>query len=182
MQIKVKNTILSILHGDITVQDTQAIVNAANSSLMGGGGVDGAIHRAGGPKILGHCKRIRRESGMLPPGNAVITTAGNMPSEFVIHTVGPIWRGGHNKEPEILKNCYRNVLTLAARESIKSISFPSISTGIYGYPIEKANKIALAMVIEYVERHNFFDEIRFVLFSEYDRVVYENTLGKLIFK
>lgn len=179
MQITINKTLFSIIQGDITVQDTQAIVNAANSSLMGGGGVDGAIHRAGGFEILEHCKRIHKERGKIPPGNAVITTAGNMPSEFVIHTVGPIWRGGTNKEPQVLKNCYRNVLSLAQKELIKSVSFPSISTGIYGYPIEKASKIALASVIGYLQKHGFFGEIRFVLFSDNDLKVYEETINKL---
>lgn len=179
MEITIGNTRIEILQGDITRQGTQAIVNAANSSLLGGGGVDGAIHRAGGPEILEHCKKIRNERGTLPPGNAVITTAGNMISEYVIHTVGPIWRGGKNKEPEVLRNCYQNVLSLAQKESIKSVSFPSISTGIYGYPIEKASKIALATVIEYIEKHGFFEEIRFVLFSDYDLKVYLDTLKKL---
>jgi len=179
MQIKIKNTLFSIIQDDITKQETEAIVNAANSSLMGGGGVDGAIHRAGGIEILEECKKIRKEKGTLPAGNAAITTAGNMFTKFVIHTVGPIWRGGKNKESDVLKNCYRNVLTLAQRANIKSISFPSISTGIYGYPIEKASKIALATVIEYVQRHSFFDEIRFVLFSEKDLKMYEDALNKL---
>lgn len=179
MHIKIKNTLFSIIQDDITRQNTEAIVSAANSSLMGGGGVDGAIHRAGGTEILGECKKIRKERGSLPPGNAVITKAGNLSAKFVIHTVGPIWRGGKNKESDVLKNCYRNVLTLAQKENIKSISFPSISSGIYGYPIEKASKIALATVVEYVERHSFFDEIRFVLFSANDLEVYENTLNTL---
>jgi O-acetyl-ADP-ribose deacetylase (regulator of RNase III) len=179
MQIKIKNTLLSIIQDDITKQNIEAIVNAANSSLMGGGGVDGAIHRAGGAEILEECNKIRKEKGTLPPGNAVITKAGNLSAKFVIHTVGPIWKGGKNKESDVLRNCYRNVLTLAQREFIKSISFPSISTGIYGYPIEKASKIALATVIEYVERHSFFDEIRFVMFSAKDLEMYENTLNKL---
>ncbi|MBN2016683.1 MAG: O-acetyl-ADP-ribose deacetylase [Candidatus Cloacimonetes bacterium] len=179
MQITINKTAVTILQGDITVQDTQAIVNAANSSLMGGGGVDGAIHRAGGYEILEHCKRIRKERGKLPPGNAVITTAGNLPAEFVIHTVGPIWRGGTNKESEVLRNCYRNVLSLAQKEYIKSISFSSISTGIYGYPIEKASKIALTTVIEYIEKHGYFKEIRFVLFSDNDLKIYQETINKL---
>jgi len=179
VETRIKNTSLKILQGDITMQNTQAIVNAANSSLLGGGGVDGAIHRAGGPEILEHCKRIRNERGTLPPGNAVITPAGNMISEYVIHTVGPIWRGGKNKEPEVLRNCYQIVLSLAQNEFIKSVSFPSISTGIYGYPIEKASKIALATVIEYIEIHGFFEEIRFVLFSKYDFEVYQANLKKL---
>jgi len=179
MHIKIDNTMFSLVQGDITTQDTIAIVNAANSSLMGGGGVDGAIHRAGGAEILEECKKIRKEKGTLPPGNAVITTAGKMSSEYVIQTVGPVWRGGKNKESDVLRNCYKNVLTIAQKENIKSISFPSISTGIYGYPIDKASKIALTTVIEYIERHAFFDEIRFVLFSESDLEVYENSLKKL---
>ena len=179
MHITIKNTVFSLIQGDITKQDTVAIVNAANSSLMGGGGVDGAIHRAGGAEIMKECRKFRKEKGTLPTGNAVLTTAGNMPTDFVIHTVGPMWRGGRSKEPEILRNCYRNVLTLAQKEKIKSISFPSISTGIYGYPIDKASKIALTTVIEYIDRLAFFDEIRFVLFTENDLEVYKNSLNKL---
>ncbi|HEX37821.1 MAG TPA: O-acetyl-ADP-ribose deacetylase [Candidatus Cloacimonetes bacterium] len=180
MQITIDKTRIEILQGDITKQDTQAIVNAANSSLLGGGGVDGAIHRTGGPEILEHCKKIRKEYGTLPPGNAVITPAGNLTAEFVIHTVGPIWREGKNHEAEVLKNCYKNSLSLAQREMIRSLSFPSISTGAYGYPIDKASKIAISTVIEYVKKHSFFDEIRFVLFSQYDLAVYEETMNNLI--
>ncbi len=179
MEFILNKTRLKFLQGDITKQDTQAIVNAANSSLMGGGGVDGTIHRAGGSEILEHCKKIRKEQGTLPPGNAVITPAGNLYAEFVIHTVGPVWRGGKNHESEMLRNCYHNVLLLAQKEMINSISFPSISTGIYGYPIEKASKIAITTVIAYIKKHGFFEEIRFILFSDKDYKIYQDTLKKL---
>src|SRR5512141_3248026 len=129
---------LSIIQGDLTKQATDAIVNAANSSLMGGGGVDGAIHRAGGPAILEECKKIVARQGPLPPGQAVITTGGNLKAKFVIHTVGPIWHSGNSGEAELLASAYRESLNLAAQESLRSVSFPSISTGAYGYPKPEA--------------------------------------------
>ena len=131
---------IQLTRGDITRETTDAIVNAANSSLLGGGGVDGAIHRAGGPAILEDCKRIRAQRGELPAGEAVVTTAGRLPCRRVIHTVGPIWHGGTHGEPETLARCYRNSLALAAAEGLESVAFPSISTGAYGYPVEQARR------------------------------------------
>ena len=137
---------VQLLQGDITKQDTDAIVNAANASLMGGGGVDGAIHRAGGPAILEECKRIVEKIGRCETGEAVVTTGGNLPSKYVIHTVGPIYHGGQRGEPQLLENAYRNCCRLASERGMKSISFPSISTGAFRYPIEKAAEVALRTV------------------------------------
>ena len=138
--------------GDITKQSTDAIVNAANSSLMGGGGVDGAIHRAGGPAILEECRKIVARDGHLPPGEAVQTTGGKLPAAFVIHTVGPIWRDGMHGESAILANAYRNSLRLADRLGLHSLAFPAISTGVYGYPVEAAAAVAVSTVIDELDR------------------------------
>ncbi len=175
MEKKIGGTTLSLIQGDITLQETEAIVNAANKSLLGGGGVDGAIHRAGGPKILEECKKIRAKQEGCPTGEAVITTGGNMATEYVIHTVGPVWSGGNRNENQLLRNAYYNSLNLARENGIKSISFPSISTGVYRFPIDKAAKIALTTVKEFIQEYNFV-EVRFVLFSEKDLQVYEKTL------
>jgi O-acetyl-ADP-ribose deacetylase (regulator of RNase III) len=156
---------LSIVQGDITQQDTDAIVNAANSSLMGGGGVDGAIHRAGGPAILEECKQIVARQGRLPAGQAVITTAGNMKARHVIHTVGPIWRGGGGGEAELLASAYRESLKLAAEYGLSSISFPSISTGAYSYPLEEAAGIAVKTVASFLKESTSIKEVVFVLFD-----------------
>ena len=136
-------SIFELVRGDITTVRADAIVNAANSSLLGGGGVDGAIHRAGGPAILEDCQKIRARQGGCPVGEAVITTAGRLPAKFVIHTVGPVWRGGDNGEPALLASAYRNSLRLAIEYNIGSIAFPGISTGIYGYPKDAAARIAI---------------------------------------
>ena len=156
---------LSIVQGDITRQDTDAIVNAANSSLMGGGGVDGAIHRAGGPSILEECKQIVSRQGRLPAGQAVITTAGNMKARHVIHTVGPIWRGGSSGEAELLASAYRESLKLAAANNLASVSFPSISTGAYSYPLNQAAIIALETVVSFLHDTTSIKEVVFVLFN-----------------
>lgn len=174
--ITVKNTKLSLIVGDITKRKTDAIVNAANSSLLGGGGVDGAIHRAGGRRILEECIKIREIQGGCEIGEAVITTGGNLPAKYVIHTVGPIWRGGNYREAELLANCYTNSLKIAIENGIKTISFPAISTGVYGYPIEKAAIVALDAVIEFVNENVFFDEVVFVLYKRRDYDVYEKCL------
>jgi O-acetyl-ADP-ribose deacetylase (regulator of RNase III) len=137
---------IEILLGDITQTAADAIVNAAKSSLMGGGGVDGAIHQAGGPAILEACIQIVNQTGPCPAGEAVITTAGNLPAKYVIHTVGPVWSGGHKGEPEKLANCYCNALLLAAKNHCRTIAFPNISTGVYGYPKPEAAQIALATI------------------------------------
>ena len=164
---------MEFIHGDITRQDTEAIVNAANSSLLGGGGVDGAIHRAGGPRILEECKEIRARQGGCPAGEAVITGGGNLIARYVIHTVGPIWHGGGRNEAALLRAAYGNSLRLAQETGINSIAFPSISTGAYGYPIEQAAVVAVGVVREFAENHDLLGLIRFVLFSDRDLAVYQ---------
>lgn len=165
---------LSLVQGDITRQKVDAIANAANQGLVGGGGVDGAIHRAGGPSIMAECDRIRAEHGGCPTGTAVITTAGNLPAKAVIHTAGPRWHGGGRAEAELLASCYRSCLDLAERGGFRTIAFPSISTGIYGYPIEQAARIAISTVGERLSaRPEVFAEVRFVLFSSTDLAVYQ---------
>jgi O-acetyl-ADP-ribose deacetylase (regulator of RNase III) len=151
--------------GDITKQTTDAIVNAANSSLMGGGGVDGAIHRAGGPAILEECRKIVARDGHLPPGEAVQTTGGRLSSAFVIHTVGPIWRDGLQGESGILANAYRNSLRLADRLGLHSVAFPAISTGVYGYPAESAAAVAVCTVIDELANARNLHQVHFVLYS-----------------
>jgi len=175
MRTKVNNTLLTLVQGDITQQETKAIVNAANSSLLGGGGVDGAIHRAGGPEILEECKKIRAKQGGCPTGEAVITSGGKLKAKYVIHTVGPIWSGGKRGEDTFLKKAYHNSLVLAKDKGIRSISFPSISTGAYRFPINQAARIALSTVEEFIKENDFFEEVRFVLFSANNLKVYENT-------
>jgi O-acetyl-ADP-ribose deacetylase (regulator of RNase III) len=166
-----------LIQGDITTQAVDAVVNAANSSLLGGGGVDGAIHRAGGPAILEECKRIRAAQGGCPTGEAVITTGGKLPARYVIHTVGPVWRGGKDNEDVLLANAYRNSMLLAKSRGVRSIAFPSISTGAYGFPIERAARIAVRTVREALHDCAGIDEVRFVVFSEQDRLVYENAFS-----
>ena len=179
MEIKINSTTLSLIKGDITMEDTDAIVNAANSRLAGGGGVDGAIHRAGGPKIMDECRKI----GGCPTGSAVITTGGNLKAKYVIHTVGPVYRDGKNREAELLSSAYRKSLELAASKEIKSIAFPSISTGAYGYPINEASEIALKTVMEFIKTAvALLQIIRFALFSDKDLKVYEETLRSIIKK
>jgi O-acetyl-ADP-ribose deacetylase (regulator of RNase III) len=161
----VGKTLIRLIMGDITQQETEAIVNAANSGLMGGGGVDGAIHRAGGPQILAECKEIRARQGTLPTGRAVITSGGRLKARYVIHTVGPVWSGGKRGEDELLRSAYRSSLTLAREKGIRSVSFPSISTGIYSFPVDRAARIALREVRDFVSNNPGFEEVRFVLFS-----------------
>lgn len=168
------------LVGDITRESCDAIVNAANSSLLGGGGVDGAIHRAGGPTILEECKVIRARIGSLPPGEAVVTTAGNMPSKHVIHTVGPVWYGGDHDEPEKLANCYRNSLAVAEKEDLKSIAFPSISTGAFGYPTDQAAKVALTTIVVEAPKLMHVNEIRLVLFDVSTHKHYVNAAHEIL--
>ena len=167
---------IEIVHGDITRQTVDAIVNAANSSLMGGGGVDGAIHRAGGPAILEACRKIVAKQGGCATGEAVITTAGNLPAKFVIHTVGPVWTGGQNSEPEKLSNCYRNSLRLAVEYNLATIAFPNISTGIYGYPKEEAAHVAMRSVAQYLENESFNMRVHFVCFDEENFQLYRSLL------
>jgi O-acetyl-ADP-ribose deacetylase (regulator of RNase III) len=181
MEFMFGKTKIRIVQGDITEQDMDAIVNAANSSLMGGGGVDGAIHRKGGPKILEECKKIRETTWPdgLPTGKAVITTGGNLKARYVIHTVGPVWHGGKHGESELLAETYKNSLKLAVSKGLKSIAFPSISTGAYGYSIEKASKIALKTVKEFLEKEDQLDEVVLVLFSKPDLETYEKAAREL---
>jgi O-acetyl-ADP-ribose deacetylase (regulator of RNase III) len=162
VEIQVGRSGLALVEGDITRQDTEAIVNAANSSLLGGGGVDGAIHRAGGPKILEECRQI----GGCPTGEARITTGGNLPARYVIHTVGPVYKDGLHREPELLASCYRESLKLASAKGIKTVAFPSISTGAYGYPLADAARIALKTVKAYLAEHPEIEGVRFVLFGQ----------------
>jgi len=176
----VKQAKLSIVQGDITRQATDVIVNAANSGLMGGGGVDGAIHRAGGPAILEECKQIVARQGRLPAGQAVITTAGNMKAGHVIHTVGPIWHGGSQGEPELLTSAYRESLKLAAENNLSSISFPSISTGAYGYPVDKASRIAIKTVVSFLSEDTSLKEVIFVLFDSRTFETYADTLWDIM--
>jgi O-acetyl-ADP-ribose deacetylase (regulator of RNase III) len=167
-----KNTKLDIIKGDITEIETDAIVNAANNTLLGGGGVDGAIHRAGGPIILEQCKKI----GGCPTGEARITTAGNMPSKYVIHTVGPIYKDGKKGEAKLLYNAYYNSLRLAKEYNLKTIAFPSISTGVYNYPKDDAGKIALNAIMDFIDKEDFIEEVHFILFSDNDYNIYKELL------
>jgi len=180
MNYRVGSTKIVILKGDITQQDTEAIVNAANSSLMGGGGVDGAIHRAGGPQILEECKQIVARQGPCPTGKAVITGGGRLKARYVIHAVGPVWRGGEAGEDELLRQAYLSSLDLAAERGIKSLSFPAISTGAYRFPKDRAARIAVSTVAKYVKARPF-EEIRFVLFSDEDLQEYEEA-ARAIFR
>ena len=170
---------LSIIKGDITQQATDAIVNAANPSLMGGGGVDGAIHRAGGPAILAECKQIVSRQGHLPTGKAVITTAGKLKAKHVIHTVGPIWHGGSKGEAELLAGAYDESLKLAAENNLSSVSFPSISTGAYGYPVDKASRIALRSIISFLGETTSIKEVVFVLFDSRTFEAYASALREI---
>lgn len=172
-------TRLELLQADITKVKVDAIVNAANSSLLGGGGVDGAIHRAGGPEILEECKQVRAKQGGCKTGDAVITTAGRLPAKYVIHTVGPVWQGGTDNEAELLTSCYKKSLELALQNNVKTIAFPSISTGIYGYPIEQASRIALREVSSVVEKNGGLERVIFVCFSNADLQIYQKTSQEL---
>ena len=158
-------TLLIAGPADITREQTDAIVNAANSSLMGGGGVDGAIHRAGGPVILEHCREIVARQGRLPTGQAVATPGGRLAARYIIHTVGPVWSGGKNGEPEALASCHREAIRVADELGLGSIAFPAISTGIYGYPIEHAAPVALTSAAEALKQAASVREVRFVLFD-----------------
>jgi O-acetyl-ADP-ribose deacetylase (regulator of RNase III) len=182
MTLEISGVTLRLVQGDITDEAVDAVVNAANSSLMGGGGVDGAIHWRGGPAILDACKAVRRDQypDGLPTGQAVVTTGGNLPARHVIHTVGPVWRGGDAGEPDLLADAYRNALEQARRHGLRTVAFPSISTGIFGFPIERAAPIALGVAAGTVRQHpEAFDEIRFVLFSTPDFAVYRQALKAL---
>ncbi len=180
MQVIVNKSKLTLIQGDITRQATDAIVNAANSSLMGGGGVDGAIHRAGGPAILEECKKIVARQGRLPTGKAVITAGGDLKAKHVIHTVGPIWHGGSRGEADLLASAYRESLTLAVTSGLKTISFPSISTGAYGYPVDSAAEVALQTVVKFLEKKSPLQEVVFVLFDNRTCEVYIEELERLL--
>ena len=176
MEIKIDSCRLQLTKGDITEEETDAIVNAANSSLSGGGGVDGAIHRAGGPEIMEECKKI----GSCPTGSAVMTTAGELKAWRVIHAVGPVYKDGNQTEEKLLASAYRKSLELAASEDLKSIAFPSISTGAYGYPVRDAAGVALRTVIDYLKDHKDLKLVRFVLYSDHDYEIYEEVLKDLV--
>ena len=176
MEVKIGKSTLAIVEGDITKEETEAIVNAANSGLRGGGGVDGAIHRAGGPSILEECRKI----GHCPTGQAVITSGGNLLAKYVIHTVGPVWSGGNRNEAGLLKSAYLESLKIASKKGLKSVSFPAISTGAYGYPLSEAARIALKTAIEYLKEHQEIELVRFVLFGKPMLDVFAEQLKKLI--
>ena len=167
---------IRVIAGDITGIPADVIVNAANSGLMGGGGVDGAIHRAGGPVIHAACMKIVAEKGGCPAGEAVITGAGNLPAKYVIHTVGPVWRGGHAGEDELLKRAYRNSLLLALENGARTVSFPNISTGVYGFPKERAAQIAVKEVKSFLEEHSGIDEVLFVCFDRENFGLYQKLI------
>lgn len=170
---------LEVVQGDITRLQVDAIVNAANSSLMGGGGVDGAIHRAGGPAILEACRAIVARQGGCRTGDAVITTAGRLPAKYVIHTVGPVWRGGTSGEPEQLASCYRRSLELAVAHGCKTVAFPNISTGVYGYPKEEAAAIAVTTVWLFLQTNTGIEKVLFVCFDEESFRLVEAEIGKI---
>lgn len=179
MEVIINSTVLCLIQGDITEQSTDAIVNAANSGLMGGGGVDGDIHRAGGPAILEECKGIRAEKGRLPPGQAVITTGGRLPARYVIHTVGPVWHGGTSNEAETLASAYRESLALAVKQGLTSVSFPSISTGAFGYPLSEAARVALKTVTDFLRQVTTLKQVTFVLFDQRTFAAYRQALEEL---
>jgi O-acetyl-ADP-ribose deacetylase (regulator of RNase III) len=171
------STRLRVVQGDITKLSTTAIVNAANSSLLGGGGVDGAIHRAGGPEILEECRQIRARQGGCKTGEAVITTGGRLPAQYVIHTVGPVWNGGQRGEPDLLAACYRNSLRLALKHQLTSVAFSSISTGVYGYPKPEAAAIAVHEVQQWLATHEWPQQVVLVAFDEENKRLYEQALA-----
>ena len=167
---------IEVVQGDITTLHVDVVVNAANPSLMGGGGVDGAIHRAAGPALLEACKRVRQQQGECAPGQAVITLAGDLPAKAVIHTVGPIWRGGEQHEARILEDAYRNSLNLAAANGYQTIAFPAISTGVYGFPRVAAAEIAVNTVSEYLTRKHLPERVYFVCYDEENTRLYQRLL------
>lgn len=170
------NKWVKVIQGDITKMKTDAIVNAANTTLLGGGGVDGAIHRAGGKLILEDCLKIREKQGGCKTGEAVITRAGNLPSKHVIHTVGPVWNGGNRNEKQLLANAYANSLKVTMEHNLRTVAFPSISTGVYGFPKMEAAKIAIATVKDFVSLNSLFDEIIFVCFDDENFKIYSELL------
>ena len=180
MEKIVSGKVIELVLGDITRERVDAIVNAANSTLLGGGGVDGAIHRAGGPALLDACRAIRAERGECPTGEAVLTGGGGLPARHVIHAVGPVWRGGDQGEPGLLASCYRNALRIAAERGFQSVAFPSISTGIYGYPVTLAASTALATVASFLSLETLApSRVRFVLFDPVTFATYAGALEAL---
>ncbi|WP_343660606.1 O-acetyl-ADP-ribose deacetylase [Chryseobacterium sp.] len=165
---------IELIKGDITQIQTDAIVNAANSSLLGGGGVDGAIHRAGGPQILEECREIRNRQGKCNTGEAVVTGAGNLPAKYVIHTVGPVWNGNEEKESKLLADCYRNSLNLAESLGVKTVAFPNISTGVYRFPKDLAGKIAVDEVRKF--KSDIIEKVIFVCFDDENEMIYKDLL------
>ena len=183
MKTQIRQTDVELIQGDITKADVDAIVNAANSQLIGGGGVDGAIRRAGGDEIEQACAEIRKREGGCPTGKAVITTGGNLPAKYVIHTAGPVWEDGNSGEAELLASCYQSSLRLAVENSIQSVAFPSISTGIYGYPTEKAAVVALTAIEKFVKQNNAAPPIiQFILFDDATYTCYEDALSSVFGK
>ncbi|MGV3657270.1 MAG: O-acetyl-ADP-ribose deacetylase [Chitinophagaceae bacterium] len=172
-------SIIQVIQGDITTVSVDVIVNAANSGLLGGGGVDGAIHRAGGPAILQECRKIVARQGGCPTGEAVITTAGNLPAKYVIHTVGPVWQGGTDGEAELLASCYSRSLTLAVQHSCRSIAFPNISTGVYGYPKQQAAQVATQAVRQFLQSSKVFESVFMVCFDDENYTQLQTALQKL---
>ena len=168
---------LEVIKGDITKINADVIVNAANTSLMGGGGVDGAIHRAGGPEILEECRKIITRQGGCPTGEAVITTAGNLPAKYVIHTVGPVWNGGGTNEDQLLSSAYHNSLDLASRYELRTIAFPNISTGVYGFPKERAAEIAIRTVRDFIDSSDVIGKVIFVCFDSTNEEIYRRILS-----
>lgn len=173
-----KNGKIELVTGDITTMQVDAIVNAANSSLLGGGGVDGAIHRAGGKAILDECIKIRNKQGGCKVGEAVITTAGNMPAKYVIHTVGPVWSQSKSGADQLLANAYRNSLKLAVENGVKTIAFPNLSTGIYHFPKDEAAQIAIRTVGDFLANHDQIDKVIFVCFDEENYQIYHALLQR----
>ncbi|MGV3503941.1 MAG: O-acetyl-ADP-ribose deacetylase [Adhaeribacter sp.] len=167
---------LVLFRGDITRVGADAIVNAANSSLLGGGGVDGAIHRAGGPQILEACRAIRARQGPCSPGEAVITPAGRLPARYVIHTVGPVWQQGNSAQAQVLANCYRNSLQLALDHGCRTVAFPNISTGVYGYPKDEAAQVAVEATRSFLASHPGLEHVIFVVFDEENQGLYQQLL------
>jgi Predicted phosphatase homologous to the C-terminal domain of histone macroH2A1 len=175
MEVKINNATLALAEGDITNEETDAIVNAANTSLAGGAGVDGAIHRAGGPSIMEACRKI----GGCPTGQAVITAGGNLKAKYVIHAVGPVYQGGTKGEAALLKSAYLESLKLASLKKLKSVAFPAISAGVYGYPLNEAAHIALTTVIDYLKEHADIGLVRFVLFGRKTYEIFAEELKKI---
>jgi O-acetyl-ADP-ribose deacetylase len=168
------NKAMEVVEGDITAQSVDAIVNAANTSLLGGGGVDGAIHRAAGPGLLAECRTLQG----CPTGDARLTKGYRLPARWVIHTVGPVWHGGNDSEDELLANCYRRSLEIAVKTGIRSVAFPAISTGVYGFPLERATRIAVREVGAFLEKNSAIEKIFFVCFDRRTHDCYQRVLGE----